>query len=145
MTKASGNDRGAHTGVFLTRVPEAGFPAGSALRDAPQGWPMQGGHFGSAPAHSPFFPVPCGAAGATELAVLWPGCGYWGRLPGQVSTILYFFPVCQTPRSTVARRMEHPAGLRHAGGMLRESTVCAKNPSERENCLLLKKRGFSCD
>lgn len=70
VTKASGNDHGAHTGVFLTCVPGAGCPTGSALWDAAQRWPMQEGHFGSAPARSPSFPVPPGDVGATEPAVL---------------------------------------------------------------------------
>lgn len=57
--------------------------------------------------------------------------------------MMYFPPVCQIPRNTMAWQMEHPTGLLHAGGTLRESTACAKKSSEGENYLLLKKETFA--
>lgn len=43
----------------------------------------------------------------------------------------------------MARRMEHPIRLHRTSGTLGESSVCAANPNEGENYLLLKERGFS--
>lgn len=140
-TKASGNDYREHTGVVLTCVPRAGLPLGSALQGAPQGWPTQGVHFGSAPAHGLSFPMPAGA-----VVTNWLSCGQavgTGVASWQVSAMMYFFPVCQIPRNTMAWQMEHPTGLLRAGGMLRESTVCAKKSSEGENYLLLKRETFA--
>lgn len=43
----------------------------------------------------------------------------------------------------MAWQMEHPTGLLRAGGMLRESTVCAEKSSEGENYLPLKRETFA--
>lgn len=104
VTKASGNDHRAHTGVFLTRVPGAGFPTGSASRDAPRGWLTQEGLFGRAPAHGPSFPIPPGAAGVTEPAVSQPCCGYRGHSLGRS------LPPCVFSLHVRSRRAPWPGG-----------------------------------
>lgn len=92
VTKTSGTDRRAQTAEFLTRVPGAGFPTGSALRDAPRGWLVQEGLFGSSPAHVPSFPFPPGAAGATVARVQVPGSFARAGLCHRV-----FFPCMSDP------------------------------------------------
>lgn len=42
----------------------------------------------------------------------------------------------------MAERMEHPTGLPCASGMLRESTVCAENPSEEKITSYSKREAF---